>query len=345
MRREKMKKMIGFIIGVFVILGIGFFTYEEDTQNNAEGETADDTVNVGLLQLASHPALDDIAQGTVDALEDGGFIEGENMNLDYQNAQGDQSNLSTMSTRFVSNDSDIMVGIATPAAQALANESSDTPIIMGAVTDPVNVGLVDDLENPGGNITGVSDMTPVREQIELILEIMPDAERIGVFHSASEENSVLQGEIAVDVLNELGLEAVQMTVTSTNDVSQVGTQLVNEVDAIWVPNDNIIASAFPTLIESADNAGIPVFPAVDTMVAQGGLATLGLNQYNLGYVTGQMTAAVLNGEDPGTMAIQYPDEVDLVINQEKADNLNIDLPENVVEEAADITESNTVEGE
>lgn len=340
-----MKKLIGFIVGIFIILGIGLFTYEEDTQNNAAGQTIDDTVDVGLLQLASHPALDDIAQGTVDALEDEGFVEGENMNLDYQNAQGDQSNLSTMSTRFVSNDSDVMVGIATPAAQALANESSETPIIMGAVTDPVNVGLVDDLENPGGNITGVSDMTPVREQIELILEIMPEAERIGVFHSASEENSVLQGEMAVDFINELGLEPVQMTVTSTNDVSQVGAQLVNEVDAIWVPNDNIVASAFPTLIESADTAGVPVFPAVDTMVAQGGLATLGLNQYNLGYVTGQMTAAVLNGRDPGSIAIQYPDEVDLVINQEKANQLGIELPENIIKDATDITEINTGEGE
>jgi len=340
-----MKKLIGFITGIFIILGIGFFTYEGEENKVGGGADSGETVNVGLLQLASHPALDDIAQGTVDALEDEGFVEGENMNLDYQNAQGDQANLSTMSSRFAGNDSDVMIGIATPAAQALANESPDIPIVMGAVTDPVNVGLVEDLENPGGNITGVSDMTPVREQIELILDILPDAERIGVFHSASEENSVLQGEMAIEAINDMGLEAVNMTVTSTNDVSQVGAQLVNEVDAIWVPNDNIIASAFPTLVESADNAGVPIFPAVDTMVAQGGLATLGLNQYNLGYVTGQMAAAVLNGEDPGAMPIQYPDEVDLVINQEKADQLGINIPDNISTEATEINETDAAEGE
>lgn len=330
-----MKKMLGFIAILTIVLTYAFFTDANTTTQPSEN----DLPVVGVLQLTSHPALDLISEGIIDALNEAGYVDGETMILDFQNAQGDQSNLTSMSTRFVSRDADVMVGIATPAAQSLANASSQIPIVLGAVTDPETANLVASNEEPGGNITGVSDETPIQEQFALIKEILPEADSIGILYSSSEDNSIVQGEKAAEIAKEMGFETTTMTVSSTNDVSQIGSALASQVDAIWVPTDNTIASAMNTLVETTDAAGIPVFPAVDTMVEQGGLATVGLNQYELGKLTGEMTAAILDGKmDPATTPIQYLEQGDIFINPEKAKELGITLPQNVLEQATVITE-------
>lgn len=324
-----MKKMIGFIIGLTAILMVAFFTSSNELET-----TKKDKPMVGILQLTSHPALDLIYQGTVDALNDAGYIDGETMTLDFQNAQGDQSNLNSMSTRFVSRGAAVMVGIATPSAQALANSSQEIPIVLGAVTDPEGSGLVESNEAPGGNVTGVSDLTPIEEQFSLIKEILPEAQTIGILYSSSEDNSIVQANQAIEIAEEMGLSTEVMTVSSTNDVSQVGATLASQVDAIWVPTDNTIASAMNTLVSAADQNGIPIFPAVDTMVEEGGLATVGLNQYALGRLTGEMVAAILNGEsEPATTPIRYLDQGEIIINEEKASELGITIPAQLLEQA------------
>lgn len=323
-----MKKMIGFIICLTALLTVAFFTSSNETATKKEEKPM-----VGILQLTSHPALDLIYQGTVDALNDAGYIDGETMTLDFQNAQGDQSNLNSMSTRFVSRGADVMVGIATPSAQALANSSQEIPIVLGAVTDPEGSGLVKSNEAPGGNITGVSDLTPIKEQFSLIQEILPEAKKIGILYSSSEDNSIVQADQAIEIANEMGLETQVMTVSSTNDVSQVGATLAAQVDAIWLPTDNTIASAMNTLVSAADSNGIPIFPAVDTMVEEGGLATVGLDQYELGRLTGEMVAAILNGEsDPATTPIRYLDKGEVIINEEKAKQLGITISPQLLEQ-------------
>ncbi|MBM6613797.1 ABC transporter substrate-binding protein [Desemzia sp. RIT804] len=325
-----MKKMFGFIAILTIILAYAFFSDADTTTQPSEN----DLPVVGVLQLTSHPALDLIYEGIVDALNEAGYIDGETMILDFQNAQGDQSNLNSMSTRFVSRDADVMVGIATPAAQSLANASSQIPIILGAVTDPETSNLVASNEEPGGNITGVSDETPIQEQFALIQEILPTANNIGILYSSSEDNSIVQGEKAAEIAKEMGFETTTMTVSSTNDVAQIGSALASQVDAIWIPTDNTIASAMNTLVEATDAAGIPIFPAVDTMVEQGGLATVGLNQYELGKLTGEMTAAVLDGKiDPATTPIQYLEQGEIFVNPEKAQELGITLPQQIMEQA------------
>jgi putative ABC transport system substrate-binding protein len=324
-----MKKMIGFIIGLTAILTVAFFTSSNEIETMKKAKPM-----VGILQLTSHPALDLIYQGTVDALNDAGYIDGETMTLDFQNAQGDQSNLNSMSTRFVSRGAAVMVGIATPSAQALANSSQEIPIVLGAVTDPEGSGLVESNEAPGGNITGVSDLTPIKEQFSLIKEILPEAQTIGILYSSSEDNSIVQANQAIEIAKEMGLDTEVMTISSTNDVSQVGATLASQVDAIWVPTDNTVASAMTTLVSAADSNGIPIFPAVDTMVEEGGLATVGLDQYELGRLTGEMVAAILNGEsDPATTPIRYLDEGEIIINQEKAKQLGITIPTQLLEQA------------
>lgn len=323
-----MKKMIGFISCLVALLTIAFFTTKTETVTKKEKPM------IGILQLTSHPALDLIYEGIVDELNDAGYIDGETMTLDFQNAQGDQSNLNSMSTRFVSRGADVMVGIATPSAQALANSSQDIPIVLGAVTDPEGSGLVKSNEAPGGNITGVSDLTPIKEQFSLIKEILPEAQTIGILYSSSEDNSIVQAEQAIEIAEEMGLDAQVMTVSSTNDVAQVASTLAAQVDAIWVPTDNTIASAMNTLVSAADSNLIPIFPAVDTMVEEGGLATVGLDQYELGRLTGELVVAILNGDaDPATTPIRYLDQGDIIINEEKAEQLGITIPTQVLENA------------
>lgn len=327
-----MKKLYATIIILVAIVG-GSYLWDSSSENAQSQE--DEPIKIGMLQYMSHPSLDQISQGTIDQLEERGYIDGENIDLNFFNAQGDQSNMNTISDQFINDGAELMIGVTTPASQALANASSERPIILGAVTDPEHAGLVESNEEPGGNITGISDMTPVEEQIQLIRTLLPDAENLGIMYSTSEDNSILQGDIGEEIAPEYGFNPVVSTVSSTNDVAQVTTSLVNNVDAIWVVNDNTVASAFPTLLEQTDKAKIPVFPAVDMMVAQGGLATYGLNQYEIGIATGDITADVLEGADPATTPIRRAQEVDLVINYEKSEEFGIEIPEDMKENAID----------
>lgn len=343
MKNNKMKLYLTILMLSIVVIISGIYTKQangsQNTSNTQSDSVQQENYYIGLLQFTSHPSLDAITQGVIDALEENGYVDGENITLDFQNGQGDQSNLNAMSTRFVTNEADLMIAIATPAALAISNASTDIPIILGAITDPENVGLVESNENPGGNITGVSDMTPIGQQLELIRELQPDAKTIGLLYSSSEDNSILQGEMAAELAAEYGFETVTRTVSSTNEVSQVTQQLVNEVDAIWAPNDNTVASAFPSVLEVSNEAGIPVYPAVDMMVAQGGLATLGLNQYQIGVKTGEMVVELLRGEiETANEPIRVADETDLVINFEAAELLGIEIPENMSVDAIDARE-------
>ena len=284
MKRKIDKHLLFSILSLclFVVISGGITMYQSKNTEANKGSvqviTPSEQLYIGLLQYTSHPSLDAIADGIIDTLAENGYEDKENIVLDFQNAQGDQSNLNTMANRFVMNEADMMIAIATPSALAVANVTEDIPIILGAITDPENVGLVASNEAPGGNVTGVSVMTPIANQLELIRQIQPEAQTIGLLYSASEDNAGLQGELATELAKDYGFETVTRTVSSTNDVSQVVKQLVSEVDAIWTPNDNIIASAFPSVVELANEARIPIYPAVDMMVAQGGLVTLGLNQ-------------------------------------------------------------------
>lgn len=349
MNKKFDKHLLTTILSLFLLIVIsgGVTIYQS---NNAEANkgsvqeiTSSEKFYIGLLQYTSHPSLDAIADGIIDTLAEQGYQEGQDIVLDFQNAQGDQSNLNTMANRFVVNEADLMIAIATPSALAVANASNDIPVILGAITDPENVGLVDSNETPGGNITGVSDMTPIAKQLELIRKIQPDAKTLGLLYSSSEDNAVLQGELAAELAKDYGFDTVTRTVSSTNDVSQVTKQLVSEADAIWTPNDNIIASAFPSVVEVANEARIPIYPAVDMMVAQGGLATLGLNQYQIGVKTGEMVAELLRGTiQTATESVRFADETDLVVNFKAAELLGITIPDDLL---ADAIDAQTLEGE
>lgn len=297
----------------------------------------EEDITVGLLQFIQHPSLDQIREGFYDGMAERGYVEGENITIDYQNGQGNQSDLAMISDAFIAEDADILVGIATPAAQALANASDgDRPVILSAVSDPSNNGFIASDEEPGANITGVTDTAPVAEQFDLMQEILPDIESVGIIYNSSESNVTRTVNDAKTEAESRGLTVIEATITSTNDLASVAEQLAGQVDAIWVPNDNTIASAMDTLIQVTDAKDIPVIPVVDAMVADGGLATVGINQYQFGLDTATVVADVIEGANTETYPIIYNDKTDTYINTTKAADLGIELPKEVVSDAIDV---------
>ncbi|MBQ6896474.1 MAG: ABC transporter substrate-binding protein [Oscillospiraceae bacterium] len=293
----------------------------------SEAEPEAEVVKIGILQQLEHGSLDSARQGFIDALADGGYVDGENLEIDYQNAQGDPSNLSTMSERFVNNESDMVLAIATGAAQSIASKTTEIPVLFTAVTDPVDAGLVNSNENPGGNISGTNDMNPIEAQIDLITEIYPDTQTIGIVYCSGEDNSILQASIAKAHIESKGLKWVEGTVTNSNDVQQVTQSIVEKCDAIYIPTDNAYASAMAVVAGVVMESKTPVVAGAIDMVADGGLMTLGLNYYNLGYQTGEMALRILDkGADISAMPVESLVKYDYYINAEMAQALELEVP-------------------
>ncbi|MBB2181286.1 ABC transporter substrate-binding protein [Lachnospiraceae bacterium MD1] len=292
--------------------------------------TKDKGFTIGVNQFVKHAALDASYQGFVDALADAGYVDGEKIKIDYQNAQGDQSNANTIATKLVNDNNDLILAIATPSAQAVANATKDIPVLVTAVTDPAGSGLVASNDAPGGNVSGTSDLTPIRNQIELLTKLVPGAKHIAILYCSSESNSKIQAEMAIEAATEFGLTSEEATVSNSNEIQQVVQSLVGKVDAIYAPTDNIIAAGMPTVAMVANDNGIPVICGEEGMVDAGGLATYGIDYYKLGRLTGEQAVKIIEGKaDTATMPIQYlPDEeYALKINQEVADKLGITIPE------------------
>ena len=340
MKKNKGIYLFGVLL-VLVVIGALFFNQsgdknkETNTTNTASTQT--ETVKVGVLQLLSHPALDAIYKGLQDELKNEGYEVGENLEIDLQNAQGDQSNLASMSEKLVSGGNNILVGITTPATLALANNTKETPIIMGGITYPVEAGLIASESKPGNNITGVSDRTPIKQQLEIMKQVLPNMKKVGILYTSSEDNSVKQAEEAQKAAKELGLEVKVSTIANTNDIQQVTESLASQVDAIFVPIDNTIASAMATVVQVTDAVKIPVFPSADTMVADGGVLGLGVDQYQIGVETAKMVVEVLKGAKPADTPIKLANEGVIYLNEEKAKELGIAIPADIAQKAQKVT--------
>jgi len=279
---------------------------------------------VGIIQLVEHPALDAAREGFIAALSD----EGIDAQYDYQNAQRDQSVLATISQRFVSNNVDLVLAIATSSVQAIAAETDTIPVVGSAITSYETAGVVYSNEEPRYNVTGASDMNPIEAQINLILEFMPGIRSLGIVYSTNEPNSVYQAEIARGVAESLGLTVVEGTVTTTADVQQNMLSITNRVEAVFIPTDNTHADAFAVVHQISLDSGVPIFPGEENMVLGGGLATVGVNYFDLGYQSGLMAAQILRGEgQPATMPIQFARGYTYTVNGEMLEELNISVPE------------------
>lgn len=291
------------------------------------GEKTADTkaYNVGVVQLVEHGALDAANKGFVDGLASRGFKD--NVKFDQQNAQADQSNLQNIAQRFVNNKVDLICAIATPAAQTMANATSTIPIVATAVTDYEQARLVVSNREPKGNVTGTTDMNPIKEQIDLMLRLAPNTKTIGTIYSSSEVNSQRQIEVMKEYAESKGLTVLEATVSTVNDIQQAAQSLVGKADAIYIPTDNVMASAVPTLVAITDAAKIPVICGEANVVKAGALATLGVDYYKLGFQTGEMAADILEGKaKPAEMPIQSLKEMTLTINAKNAAKLGIEIP-------------------
>lgn len=319
-----MKKLLALMMTMALTLSLAACGGSEEAEAPAEeaaatedaAEEADGTVyKIGVLQYVQHAALDQSNEGFFAALDDAGIA----YEADQQNAAGEAASCDTIADTLVNNGSDLILAIATPAAQAAAGKTSDIPIILTAVTDPAESGLVDSNDAPGGNVTGTSDLTPVKEQMDLLMEILPETKTVGILYCSAEANSVLQADMAKAALDELGVAYEDYTVSSSNEIQTVVESAVGKVDALYAPTDNMIAAGMATVGMVANENGIPVICGEEGMVNEGGLATYGIDYYELGYLAGQQAIEILtNGADPATTPIGYlaAEDCALTMNEE-----------------------------
>ncbi|MFH0422820.1 ABC transporter substrate binding protein [Streptococcus sp. A11] len=291
--------------------------------SGSEEKSAEGAVKVGVLQYMEHESLTAAREGFVAELADNGYKEGDKLALDYQNAQGDQANLQTISEQLIDGN-DLVLAIATPAAQSLATVSTETPILFAAVTDPISADLVESLEKPGGLLTGTSDQAPIDKQVELLGQAVPDAKTVGILYTTSERNSEVQVEQAEKLLKEAGYKVVLKGITSSNEVQDATTSLMKDVDAVFVPTDNTVAATMSMIGELSAEHKVPVIGGSTDMVDQGGLLTYGTNYEALGRQTAKMAIKIIEGEKVTEVPVEYPEAVNLHVNEEMAQKLGID---------------------
>lgn len=313
--------------GVLLSLAMGMLAGCGGEKKEAAKEAK---VKVGIVQIVEHVALDVASKGFVDGMAARGFKEGQNVVYDRQNAQADQSNLHTIAQRFINNKVDLICAIATPAAQVVANATQDIPIVATAVTDYEAAKLIKSNEKPGTNVTGTSDMNLVEAQFDLTMKLVPTAKTIGLIYNSSEINSQVQVDIFKKIAAAKGIEVKEATVNNVNDIQQAARSLLGNVQAIYVPTDNVLASAMPALAMVTEEAKIPVIAGEGGMVKAGGVATLGLDYYKLGKQSGEMAADILSGKSkPQDMPIQTQKEFAVIINEENAKKIGLTIPQDI----------------
>lgn len=311
--------------GVLTLAGCSGSGDGAASEGGAEGQS----YSIGILQLVQHPALDAATEGFQQAFEDAG-VEVE---WDVQNANGEQATAVTIAQNFASSDLDMVLAVATPAAQASAQAMTDVPVLFTAVTDAVEAELVDSNEEPGGNVTGTSDAAPIGDQLDLLAEIVPDAKKIGIVYSSGEVNSEVQVKAAKEAASERGMEIVETTVTTANDIAQAAETL-GDVDAIYVPTDNTVVSGIASLIQVAEAKQIPVIGAESGTVEGGAVATLGIDYTKLGIQTGEMALKILqDGGDPATTPVEFSKEFTYVVNEGAAKRMGVTVPAEILEQA------------
>ncbi|MBY0124372.1 ABC transporter substrate-binding protein [Bacillus sp. S/N-304-OC-R1] len=305
------------------------------TNNSGGSKEAEKTVKVGIIQLVEHPSLDAAREGFIAALKDAGYEEGKNLKLDYQNAQGDMNNNMSIAQNLVADGNDVILAIATPSAQAVVQATKEIPILFTAITDPVGAKLVESIEKPGGNVTGTSDTHPdaIKNTINSIKKFIPNAKKVGIIYNSGEPNSVVNVENAKKVIAEIGLEAVETSVSTSSEVKQAAESLVGRADVFYIPKDNTVVSALESVITVANDKKIPMFVGEGDSVKRGAFASYGLDYHDLGYSTGKMAVDILKGKKPSDIPVGFPENLELVINKKAAELEGITLTEEMLKGA------------
>lgn len=300
------------------------------------GSPARAEVTVAITQIVEHPALDACRKGVKDVLAEAGYVEGETLRWLFESAQGNPTTAAQIARKFVGESPDVIVAISTPSAQTVAAATKTIPLVFSAVTDPVGAKLVPGWERPGGNVTGTSDMLPLAEHIGMIRRVVPDLATLGVVYNAGEANSVSSVEALKAAAAELGVRIVEGSATRSSDVLAAARSLVGKADALYVPTDNTVVSAFEAVVKVGIDAKLPVFAADTDSVARGAIAALGFNYYEVGRQTGAQVVRILKGEAPGTIPVEGVKTMDLHLNLASAAKMGVDVPPEMVAEAKNV---------
>ncbi len=290
-------------------------------------------IKIGILQLVTHEALDDIERGIEDQLRKQ-TPRGKHVTIKLMNAEGDQSKIQAMSHQLTQSGNDIVIGIATPAAQGLAAATKDIPVVMSAISDPVGAKLVKHLERPEGNVTGLSNKVPVKQTIDLMRELTPEAKRIGVLYASNEDNSLSQVKSFSQLAQKKGYQVIPYAVPSTNEVPTTMSVMLSKVDAIFIPQDNTIASAFSSVITASKASKVPVYSSVDTMVKEGSLASISQSQYQLGVETANQVLRLIKGKAVADISVKVIDHGKPLINKKVAEELGIPMSQHLLDTAS-----------
>ncbi|PSW04057.1 ABC transporter substrate-binding protein [Photobacterium lipolyticum] len=295
-----------------------------------------DVAKVAVSQIVEHPALDAARQGLLDGLKAKGYIEGTNLEFTYQTAQGNPAIAVQIAKQFVGERPDVLVGIATPTAQALAASTRSIPVVFTAVTDPLGAKLVKNMDEPGRNVTGLSDLSPVAQHVDLMQELIPDLKSIGVVFNPGEANAVALVELLRAAADAKGLTVVEGTALKSADVQSAAQIVASKADVIYAPTDNTVASAIDGLVNAANQAKKPIIGASTTYIANGALAALGFDYYQVGVQTADYVDALLKGTKVADLPVKVAKGSDLALNQKVADQLGITFPASVLERATTI---------
>ncbi|MFW6149400.1 MAG: ABC transporter substrate-binding protein [Atribacterota bacterium] len=297
-----------------------------------------DQLRIGVSQIVEHPALDNCRDGFVDGLEQAGYIPGEDVIYDFQNAQGEFSNAISIAQKFKDDQVDMIVAISTPIAQASSQVTDEIPIIIGAITDPVAADIADSWESSGNNITGMSDAAPNEAQLRLIPRFFPEAQKVGTIYNASEANSVVQVELSNKICQDLGLELIETTVSNSNEVLMAAQSLAGRVDVFYIVTDNVAVSAISSIVKVSLEEKIPIILADPTNVPDGGFASFGIDYFTLGQRSAEKAVQVLEGKHPSEIPIgklDQPEQLKFVVNMDVAQQLDLEIPKEILQEEVD----------
>ncbi|MDP4157650.1 MAG: ABC transporter substrate-binding protein [Bacillota bacterium] len=305
------------------------------SKQTSGGEKNEKVVKIGISQLVEHPSLDAAREGFIAALKDAGYVEGKNLKIDYQNAQGDVNTNMSIAQKLVGEKNDLILAIATSSAQAVVKSTKDIPVLFTAITDPVGAGLVKSLDKPGGNVTGTSDTHPeaIKKTIAAIKTFVPSAKKVGIIYNSGEPNAVVNVKNAKIALKADGLEPVETSISTSSEVKQAAQSMVGRVDALYIPKDNTVVSALESVIEVANSQKIPTFVGEGDSVKRGTFASYGLDYHDLGYSTGKMAVEILKGKKPSDIPVGFPENLQLYINKKAAQQEGITLKEDLLKGA------------
>lgn len=292
---------------------------------------------VKITAIVEHPALDACRKGTLDELADEGFVEGKNLSVEFQSAQGDVGTAGQIAKKFVGDSPDVIVAIATPSAQAaVAAAHGEVPIVFSAVSDPMGAKLVSNMNKPGANVTGVTDRLPLEKHLAMIREVVPNLKNLGVLFNPGEANSVSEVNRLKLIAQEQGINVIEGPAPDSNSVLGAARSLVGKVDALYTPTDNTVVSALEAVVKVGIDAKLPVFAGDTASVPRGAIAAVGFNYYDVGRQTGKIVGRILKGEKAGDIAVEGVAKTDLSVNPGSAAKMGVTLPEALIKSAKEV---------